>query len=198
MSLAGTIRARQQRAAQASGGLYTASTYSGTYVQQQYNRDLSRNRAQPRSEQEPTDPTSPTLSSELEMPLQIERGMEIRLVPLVYFTKSANHSEPVECGICLTAFTDGDPLRVPECGHQFHSKCLRTWFNRGGPCCPTCRHVVTIPEEAADPAPQQPDASPISQRSRLGSAAASVVRRVGLGRPSRPPRDPSVFLDEYY
>lgn len=75
-------------------------------------------------------------------------GMEIKLVPLVYHESSCS----LECSICLEAIEMGSPMRVPSCGHQFHSKCLRVWFAKGSPCCPTCRHhVIPLDEEVAKP-----------------------------------------------
>jgi hypothetical protein len=131
-------------------------TYSGTYIQRQYNRQLSQSRSGSSGavagvHHNPVEPDRPLPP----LPSKICPGMEIRLCTLTDYSRRGGSSStttpdesPEECGICLAAFADGDPLRVPPCGHRFHASCLRQWFNASGPSCPTCRLVVKIPPVA--------------------------------------------------
>lgn len=143
-------------------------TYSGTYIQQQYNRSLASGQQSVRVIQQP--PSEPQSI----LPDKLQPGMEIRLVPLVYYDGSSNNSEKEECGICLSAFVEGDPMRIPQCCHKFHSKCLRQWFNAGGPCCPICRFTVEIPVE-----------------NRSASGAAMAARMLGLQEQTQPQLPPT-------
>lgn len=49
-------------------------------------------------------------------------------------------TEPAECSVCL-----GDMKRrrtaSMECGHEFHTTCLRSWFRNRPLSCPLCRGV---------------------------------------------------------
>ncbi|KAL2345315.1 hypothetical protein Fmac_006600 [Flemingia macrophylla] len=54
------------------------------------------------------------------------------------------------CSICLTDYKDSDVLRVlPDCGHQFHFKCIDPWL-RLHPTCPVCR-TSPIPTPLSTP-----------------------------------------------
>jgi hypothetical protein len=203
VAMGAIARQRHQAAARASGGLYTGSTYGGTYIQQQINADL-RSRAEhvrdaglvQRFER------GSTSSSSTASPEPISPGMEIRAVPLVKQEAAPSYDE---CGICLVPFSPGDMLRVPPCSHQFHAKCLRRWFESGTPCCPCCRRVVGAPPgpraEGSARAPARDDCSHDDARAapsvarRRWTSLAAVFRR---DRTARPRRDVSVFLDEYY
>ncbi|KAI2633992.1 hypothetical protein GGS21DRAFT_490909 [Xylaria nigripes] len=47
----------------------------------------------------------------------------------------------------LARFTRPEILRLNECGHVFHSKCLCTWFMMGNRSCPLCRRIfITLRE----------------------------------------------------
>ena len=126
--------------------------------------------------------------------------LPIKCVPVQYFVAT---SEKEECAICLNAFEAGDALRVPDCGHRFHAKCLRVCFSSGRPCCPVCRHVVV----AQPPASPAEDTDALRQRPRRRLLArlfpsvrepwrpflddyARVRRRPGV-------REPWPFLDDY-
>ncbi|KAK7284768.1 hypothetical protein RJT34_19521 [Clitoria ternatea] len=54
------------------------------------------------------------------------------------------------CSICLADYKDTDMLRVlPDCGHQFHIKCIDPWL-RLHPTCPVCR-TSPIPTPLSTP-----------------------------------------------
>lgn len=45
-----------------------------------------------------------------------------------------------QCSICLSAFCTGERLKSPACGHRFHGRCIRAWFNKSHSECPVCRY----------------------------------------------------------
>jgi hypothetical protein len=49
-----------------------------------------------------------------------------------------NNSEHKECCICTDAFEKGSQLRMLQCFHRFHLKCIDQWFERSKQC-PICR-----------------------------------------------------------
>ncbi|XP_020225351.1 RING-H2 finger protein ATL70 [Cajanus cajan] len=54
------------------------------------------------------------------------------------------------CSICLADYKGSDALRVlPDCGHQFHLKCIDPWL-RLHPTCPVCR-TSPIPTPLSTP-----------------------------------------------
>ncbi|QCD98130.1 E3 ubiquitin-protein ligase [Vigna unguiculata] len=54
------------------------------------------------------------------------------------------------CSICLADYKDTDTLRMlPDCGHQFHLKCIDPWL-RLHPTCPVCR-TSPIPTPLSTP-----------------------------------------------
>mmetsp|Transcript_40065 Transcript_40065/g.105939 ORF Transcript_40065/g.105939 Transcript_40065/m.105939 type:complete len:196 (+) Transcript_40065:20-607(+) len=161
----------------------------GTYLQQCFRREVHAH----------DDPDfwlpSPVQSGTLT--LELRPGMEIRAVPLKYFEGNEDAS-PCECGICLSPLEHGQPLRVPACGHQFHSKCLRLWFEKGNPCCPTCRLQVSIPERGgADPSSHTETFDPSRGRRRWRALLSAVTS--GRRNPSQRQgvRGPWPFLDDY-
>jgi len=48
-----------------------------------------------------------------------------------------------ECSICLATFDDSKEVRVTQCGHLFHSRCLENWLKLRR-ACPLCRQDVTL------------------------------------------------------
>lgn len=47
----------------------------------------------------------------------------------------------LQCSICIENGCD----RITSCGHTFHDKCIKTWFNKQGSLkCPNCRNNVSI------------------------------------------------------
>ena len=58
------------------------------------------------------------------------------------------HSLDDVCSICCSEQRQGQRImRLPGCGHIFHSSCLRTWLARSA-CCPMCRQELRPPTGA--------------------------------------------------
>jgi len=63
----------------------------------------------------------------------VSRGLEpsdIDKLPTKSFMSSdLNNGEPVpECNICISEYEDGDRLRLLQCTHKFHAKCVDRWL----------------------------------------------------------------------
>ena len=68
-------------------------------------------------------------------------------LPKIEITKeNINKFKDMTCNICLEGFTQGNILRVLECKHEFHEKCIVTWLKTKNTC-PVCRHEL----ESNDP-----------------------------------------------
>nr|GMD87663.1 probable E3 ubiquitin-protein ligase RHY1A [Ipomoea batatas] len=61
---------------------------------------------------------------------------------LDYSIQEAIPSVPLECSICLEAFSNGDKLFCLPCGHKFHDVCLVPWVRTCGDC-PYCRACIS-------------------------------------------------------
>ncbi|KAK8955818.1 RING-H2 finger protein ATL44 [Platanthera guangdongensis] len=49
-----------------------------------------------------------------------------------------------ECPICLAEFSQGEEIRIlPQCGHEFHVRCVDTWL-RSHSSCPFCRRILVV------------------------------------------------------
>ena len=46
---------------------------------------------------------------------------------------------PPECAVCLECIVHHRHQKRLECGHVFHRRCVKRWFERGQPTCPMCR-----------------------------------------------------------
>ncbi|KAG0468841.1 hypothetical protein HPP92_018169 [Vanilla planifolia] len=57
--------------------------------------------------------------------------------------ETGNMGSPLECGICLERFKDGDWLIKLCCSHKFHSACLEPWVRSCGDC-PYCRADIVF------------------------------------------------------
>ena len=57
-----------------------------------------------------------------------------------------NEYKNITCNICLDTFEIGNILRILECNHEFHEKCIITWLKQNNTC-PVCRHEL----ESNDP-----------------------------------------------
>ena len=68
-------------------------------------------------------------------------------LPKITITEeNINNFKDITCNICLESFTLGNILRVLECKHEFHEKCIITWLTKRNTC-PVCRHEL----ESNDP-----------------------------------------------
>ena len=58
------------------------------------------------------------------------------------YEKKVSFSEEEECPICFMVISN--EIFVPNCGHWFHTKCLRSWIAKKGhdPKCPVCTGPV--------------------------------------------------------
>jgi hypothetical protein len=55
--------------------------------------------------------------------------------------KCANGDED-DCAICLESFTNGEPIFITKCNHNFHPDCIRKWCSTSEICkCPMCNAV---------------------------------------------------------
>lgn len=65
----------------------------------------------------------------------------------------ASGESAVECSICLD---DNDEetrvVRLPDCDHHFHDRCIIGWLGRGHNACPVCRAVVLQKEKIREKA----------------------------------------------
>jgi hypothetical protein len=46
-----------------------------------------------------------------------------------------------QCAICQETLQTGTPISLRNCGHHFHSACIRQWFSMN-PQCPVCRNDI--------------------------------------------------------
>lgn len=53
-------------------------------------------------------------------------------------------TEPVQCTICVENLNENNEVAQLDCGHYFHSECLKTWLNKQKKVmkCPNCNYVV--------------------------------------------------------
>ena len=64
-----------------------------------------------------------------------------RTVPVV--VEATAVPAPCECAICLSEPAVGESLTTLPCGHEFHSRCIRTWLEASmDAACPLCKGVV--------------------------------------------------------
>ncbi|XP_059439947.1 E3 ubiquitin-protein ligase ATL41-like [Corylus avellana] len=84
--------------------------------------------------------------------------------------KPSDHSEAVECSICLSTVGEAATVRVlPNCKHMFHVECVDVWLS-SNTTCPICR-------TAAEPRvvhPVQPTAPPAEFEKAGGSGGSRV------------------------
>ena len=60
--------------------------------------------------------------------------------------ENINNYKDITCNICLEGFQIGNIIRVLECKHEFHERCIITWLKSRNTC-PVCRHEL----ESNDP-----------------------------------------------
>jgi len=49
--------------------------------------------------------------------------------------------EKDRCAVCLADYEEGDEMKRLECGHDYHTNCLKTWFQTKATC-PICRQCA--------------------------------------------------------
>ena len=49
------------------------------------------------------------------------------------------------CSICLENFNNDDEVRVLNCNHYYHDKCISKWFERNSKC-PLCNKDMMVDE----------------------------------------------------
>ncbi|PKA52463.1 RING-H2 finger protein ATL80 [Apostasia shenzhenica] len=65
-----------------------------------------------------------------------------RWIPTQKYRKREGQQEDGECPVCLSAFDDGDEVRLlPQCLHSFHVACIDMWLQSHSSC-PVCRSSV--------------------------------------------------------
>lgn len=61
------------------------------------------------------------------------------IIPIKFIRAAVKSDDPckLECNICLVPFKDGDKVKMLQCLHSFHSKCIGDWLSRKS-ICPEC------------------------------------------------------------
>ncbi|PAN06622.1 hypothetical protein PAHAL_1G276800 [Panicum hallii] len=97
------------------------------------------------------------------------RGLDpaaLAALPVLPYAEIRKHKSGgwLECAVCLTAFDDGDELRLlPQCSHAFHPDCIDPWLE-GHVTCPLCRANLEnpapppVPLSSPETEPQAPEA----------------------------------------
>lgn len=86
------------------------------------------------------DPTSLNKKTDPEASTKGLSAMEINsIIPMKFSRTVVKSDDPnkLECNICLVPFQDGDNLKILQCLHTFHSKCIGEWLSRKS-ICPEC------------------------------------------------------------
>lgn len=62
---------------------------------------------------------------------------------LAWKSEWTNNTEEICCSVCLSAFTDGDTVRILSCAHIFHINCIDTWLMSSSQCPLRCNLDLT-------------------------------------------------------
>lgn len=84
---------------------------------------------------------APSQVSSSSLPSQGLDADDIKKLPIILHQSEGPKSalEETECCICLSAFNDGEKLKVlPICEHCFHCECVDVWLANHSSC-PLCR-----------------------------------------------------------
>ena len=65
----------------------------------------------------------------------------LKTIPVVRFQEEKRNELCIDfCVICMENFKEKDKLRVLQCQHTYHKKCIDTWLLRSSaPSCPLCK-----------------------------------------------------------
>ena len=67
----------------------------------------------------------------------------LKKMPVVRYEKERRNRFGDFCVICMENFKENDKLRVLECQHTYHQKCIDTWLLRSSSLsCPLCKRDV--------------------------------------------------------
>ncbi|KAF0890314.1 hypothetical protein E2562_002725 [Oryza meyeriana var. granulata] len=110
-----------------------------------------------------------------------KRGLDPAVVatfPIVPYREVVKHKigkSVLECAVCLTAFEDGDDLRLlPHCSHAFHPECIDPWLE-ARVTCPLCRANLEKPLPPPPPAAAAPPSPELEPRCQPSPPHAVVI-----------------------
>lgn len=85
----------------------------------------------PASLKKSTDPTASTKG--------LSKHQIDSIIPINFQRNLVKSDDPskLECNICLVPFEDGDKIKMLQCLHTFHSKCIGEWLHKKS-ICPEC------------------------------------------------------------
>ncbi|XP_062219389.1 E3 ubiquitin-protein ligase ATL6-like [Phragmites australis] len=121
------------------------------------------------------------------------RGLDpaaVAALPIVPYAEIRKHKSGgggLECAVCLTAFDDGDELRLlPQCSHAFHPDCIDPWLE-GHVTCPLCRANLENPA---------PPVVPLSSPETKPETSEAVAVRVDVENDEEERREEAVELEK--
>ena len=49
-----------------------------------------------------------------------------------------------QCSICQEDLNEGEAIRILDCMHKYHKKCVDRWLSQHSNSCPECRHQSKV------------------------------------------------------